>query len=753
MSNRAIKRYEDAIQRDKISANIEKDEDDRRPAVQDHVEAKPNARGVVSDIVNMFGLLVNEEGEVSGDDPEVSNSSREQEQGTLSEQETLTSCALRDSQASELLKGDHELDGAKRRRRKKKKRKNASAVDDEDWFTGLEPAAANREGSRIEDLPDIADLSRDPAFIPDDYFYSDDDAAFRSSARALMKEVIELAHPDGVIPGAFEASARASRQIVAVDARLLSADAELKRLFGARVVETERRNEEHQDPYRRMQRHRGQYGQGLRKRTYLVKPRDTWVRSAPGLVMVQDDYHCEDEVCDDGSRIRYFRYAHESQYSRIQDEYRAIVSVHDPNLLVDLIRRYPFHVDTLLQLAEVYRQMGELEHAGELIERALFVLESAWHRGFKPFDGECRLRFAISENRSLFVALFRYAQLITRRGLHRTALETSKLLLNFDPPGDPLGVLMMADSLALLSGEYDWIRSMHCDYHHIPLEFFPNFSLSSAVARHCKQEAAGARADASTSRKKLLPHRVSNGDCSEPPVQMVSNALLAYPMLLRPLLVAMKESTDICDRYILFDDAVSMKGIDDGGALIRMCRIYAERSKLWWNSPANVRLLRDGAVLAGASAAGGRGAEGDMAAAEGLQLRNDSALFLKESRLYEEMQIADFSESGANLPQEVLQDAERGQPAQVQQLRAPASPETIPAATVSAGQAALAFLESLLPWRDTGTSRALEGHEGSLARAGFDGNIWEQLQQVLRQDNADAENGESSGTESATQRE
>jgi hypothetical protein len=735
MSRRAIKRYEAAIEKGRAPlANREEDSDslNGRQAV---AAGEPHPVSNDHGVINMFDLLHDEEEEAGVDE--------EGEDGTTggmsdpeNEAEEVNGISAKLSSG---LGPGLDQDGAKRRRRKKKKKKNDGVDDDEDWFIAPSPIGSKPEGARIDDLPDVADLCLAPAFIPDEYFYNEDDANFRESARALMKEIIEIAHPDGIIPGAFEASARASRKLMAVDPRMLNSDVELKQLFGARVVESERRAEEYQDSNRRIQRQRGQHVHGLRKRNYLVKPRDTWFSSAPGLVMVPDNFRSADEAGDSGGEIRYFRYAHESQYERVQEQYRAVVSTHDPNLLVDLIRRCPFHVDTLLQLAEVYRQTGEPEHAGELIERALFVLENSWHRSFKPFDGEYRLRFAIPENRSLFISLFRYVQLTARRGLQRTALEGAKLLLNLDPPGDPLGVLMTLDSLALLSGEYDWICAMHSDYHHVPLEFFPNFALSSAGVVRCRREARGGTPGPSAGKKKLPEYRVPDDDESRDPVHIVSKALLAFPMVLRPLLEAMKESTDICSRYKLFEDSLALDSVTDGGALLRISRIYAESSKLWWSLPDNMRLLLDAAVIAGASAAGGRGEEGETAAAEGLALRQEAALFFRNSGLYEDLQVADFSESRVNIPQELLQAEGPAPPHPVQPDATQGTPGPL-----SARQAAIAFLESFLPWRDANVANPAQPEQNRAnPPAGFDRNIWEQLQRLLLRQDADPENEQS----------
>jgi tetratricopeptide (TPR) repeat protein len=754
MSRRAIKRYEEKLaaeQRVEQEAAVSKVSGDEDSDESLAIVSAPPTKARVEGVANMFSMLLGDE-EGEEDEEELTEAAA---MTTKMEALAVEKTPVTMLEAS----GNGAGAGSKRRRKKSKKKGKSKDDDDDDWFVGATAAAASMSEARQAAL--TGNLSLDvPIHIPDSYFADDDDAELRASAQEILAQVIAIAHPDGIIPGGFEASALKSRLIVAVDSRLLSADAELKRLFGARVVENERREGEQDDPYRRMQKQRGQPSR-MRKRSYLVQPRDHWVRNAPGLVMFVDNQQKDTLVGEEN--VRYFRYVHEGVYRGVQSDYEAVVNTHNPNLLVEIVNRFPFHVDTLLRLAEFYRQTGELERAGEQIEHALFILESSWHRSFKPFDGDCRLSYSVPENRALYTALFWYSQSLTRRGLHRTALECAKLLLNLDPPGDPLGVLMLVDSLALFSGEYDWIRAMHRDYHPVPLEYFPSFAMSNAIGLHCKRDGqggvgskVGAGGDGK-SRKKKNPssssaltqlYVIAEDDENETPLTLLIDALLAFPMVLRPLLVAVKEDSDVWAQYPLFDEDLSMADLDDDGVLLRMSKVYAERSKLLWNAPSNVRLLKDAAVAAGTAHAGGRGCQGEEMAEKGRALRKEAADFLRSSKLYRTLQIADFSsDTATNLPADLLApevddvfggvdgdghvdhalgevyaaiemfaredaanrdgarlDLHGGSEQEQDRIGAEESIEAEhvqpPQRQVTTGAAAMAFLESFLPWRD-----------------------------------------------------
>lgn len=94
-----------------------------------------------------------------------------------------------------------------------------------------------------------------------------------------------------------------------------------------------------------------------------------------------------------------------------------------------LLSRAPYHVDTLLQLSEYLMHQDQSEVAVDLLERALYALQSAFHVSFNFASGNCQLDYRVQENRSLFVGLFRYIYYVASRSCYRSALEYSKILL------------------------------------------------------------------------------------------------------------------------------------------------------------------------------------------------------------------------------------------------------------------------------------------------------------------------------------
>lgn len=102
-----------------------------------------------------------------------------------------------------------------------------------------------------------------------------------------------------------------------------------------------------------------------------------------------------------------------------------MAATHDPNAIAHLVAQHPYHIDGLLTLADVYKQMGEMQTVAELLERCLYSFECSWHPSFNISLGTCRIAFDEEPNRAFYQALFRHMQHLGRRGCHRTALEVS----------------------------------------------------------------------------------------------------------------------------------------------------------------------------------------------------------------------------------------------------------------------------------------------------------------------------------------
>eukprot|EP01047_Picozoa_sp_COSAG01_P059677 COSAG01_NODE_7198_length_3308_cov_8.778747_4_plen_283_part_00 len=154
-----------------------------------------------------------------------------------------------------------------------------------------------------------------------------------------------------------------ANDVLMVDVNALNPQSELKRIFGAAVVNEALREEQLQRGRAGRRRPGGAFGGrgagGGRRRAPLVQPRQHWPPySDNGLYM---------EVSHRTAVETVFVFRHSAEYQRAQDEYEVAASTHDPNAIVGVLQFYPYHIDSLMALAAAHMiRGGELERAGDM---------------------------------------------------------------------------------------------------------------------------------------------------------------------------------------------------------------------------------------------------------------------------------------------------------------------------------------------------------------------------------------------------
>ena len=198
----------------------------------------------------------------------------------------------------------------------------------------------------------------------------------------------------------------------------------------------------------------------LKVRSLLCTPKDYWPpisRSFTGMSM---------DVLDSPSHGRICAWKHSKAYRQVQMQFLQAVRSYDPNALMALLRVYPFHIDTLLQLSEYSRHQGDLGQAADFNDRALFALERCASPYFisclsSTTSGPPLVNFNKIENRAFYLAIHRNIGFLGRRGTWRTALEWSKLLLGLGQDGeDHHAALLWIDFLAIKSRQHRWLLEL-----------------------------------------------------------------------------------------------------------------------------------------------------------------------------------------------------------------------------------------------------------------------------------------------------
>ncbi|KAG0724450.1 Transcription factor 25 [Chionoecetes opilio] len=316
-------------------------------------------------------------------------------------------------------------------------------------------------------------------------------------------------------------SHKPKKNLLTVEHKHLNPQNEMKRIFGSRVVQASENN-----------RRRGRTGKSGRS-TWIVPELISWTRHPrPGISM---------GVAEATQGCQAFKYVHSQTYQQCQFRFLDAVESLNPENIMMLLNQEPFHVDTLLQVSEIFRLGDDSAMAAQLIERALFILESVSHPLFNITTGGCRLHYQQQENRSLFIALFRHTLNVGQKGCYRTALELCKLLLNLSPDEDPLAVTLMIDFYALRAQEYSWMVAFYDTYEPTKnLSQLPNFSFSVPLALFHLSTGGGqssSRDKREATKAAALAEELGGPEAMrERADDMLQRALIMFPGLLLPLL-------------------------------------------------------------------------------------------------------------------------------------------------------------------------------------------------------------------------
>lgn len=190
------------------------------------------------------------------------------------------------------------------------------------------------------------------------------------------------------------------------------------------------------------------------RRNIFIQGKEEWPRATTGGLTM--------EIVDDLSAIDgtiEFRFAHDQAYEAVQNQFRMFVEMGDPQNLIGLLQRNPYHISLLLQVSKIAKDQSDHSLYNDLIERALFTFARASTSLFstKLSQGKARLDFARPENRELWLAGYHYIRSLTMKGTYRTAFEWAKLLMSLDPEDDPYCMHLMLHHLALRAHEFEWL--------------------------------------------------------------------------------------------------------------------------------------------------------------------------------------------------------------------------------------------------------------------------------------------------------
>ncbi|XP_074286254.1 uncharacterized protein LOC141611576 [Silene latifolia] len=447
--------------------------------------------------------------------------------------------------------------------------------------------------------------------------------------------------------------------ILNVNSKLLNAENELRRIFGSKVV----KQFEHANQTGTSNRGHGGKRRGYaHRKSLLASPSEHWPRWDGSLSM---------ELLENKNGYHYFRYVRSASYIQAQSAYEFSKIIDDLNGVATNVMHHPYHVESLLTLADYFRFSGEYQTASDFIAKCLYALEYAWHPMFSPSNGNCRLDYTHETNKPFFVSLFNHMRNLDRRGCHRSALEVCKFLLSLDPT-DPMGAIFCIDYFSLRAEEYAWLEQFSEEYPSSnSLWTFPNFAYSLAICRFYLENEASSK---------------------ETAVGLMKQALTVHPSVLKRLVekVPLNDQawTAITNTSIFTSEDTGIRSLD------HLIRIYVERSYIIWRLPDVHKLLKDAALQVVETLNHDSGEIDTWAC-----VRKEA--FPSEKNEYGHLLVSDFSDSGTILPPEDLENLLMIDPwmEDMEENEYQGSRGPVRGSRELANRSPLAMLlESILPW-------------------------------------------------------
>lgn len=272
---------------------------------------------------------------------------------------------------------------------------------------------------------------------------------------------------------------------------------------------------------------------------------------------------------------------HSSSYDHTQRAFDAAKAIHDLNGIASILLHHPYHLDSLITMADYFKFVGEHQMSADAIAKSLYALECAWHPMFTPLQGNCQLKINHETNKPLLSTLFTHMKNMDRRGCHRSALEVCKLLLSLDLD-DPMGALFCIDYFALRANEYEWLEQFSEEFKtDNSLWLFPNFSYSLAICRFYLER------EERTNDADVAALKATSAD-------LMKQALMLHPSALKKLVAKVPLKDQAWTNTL--KNAFFRSEKSGSASLDHLISIYVERSYIIWRLPDLQKLLRDAAL-------------------------------------------------------------------------------------------------------------------------------------------------------------
>ncbi|KAF7638667.1 hypothetical protein Mgra_00001749 [Meloidogyne graminicola] len=269
---------------------------------------------------------------------------------------------------------------------------------------------------------------------------------------------------------------------------------------------------------------------------------------------------------NNGNTINWFRFWHNEKYQNQQKLFFLYNNERRFSDIMNIIQnKNGYHLDSLLLMSDFIQKEGEFEQAYDFIKRGILACESVYHPSFNICSSNHRLDYSWKENRAFFLLFYRFLLKNIESGNFNSSLEIAKLLFAKDYEKDPLGILLLFDSLALRANCPNFLLDFYEYFVKSKrLDMLPNYKFSIALALH------------------LL-------GMEEEAVRNFEDALVAFPFVLSQILDYLQIRSDplIENNYYLN----TLASYREPKGLLLLVHIYLHHSNKIWSDPSILNWL------------------------------------------------------------------------------------------------------------------------------------------------------------------
>jgi hypothetical protein len=289
-------------------------------------------------------------------------------------------------------------------------------------------------------------------------------------------------------------------EALSIDPAWLDANSELKKKFGGAISggssvlgEINSRALRQNSAFNRVVKRKP-----YKRKNGFITPRPLWPPFGPSDTGLKVELSGKGEDCD----CEEYEIIEDKSYQSVFEELEMLVRTGDLEFLIQLIHGQPLFVDGLLLLSDAYR-MQSTGDAGEIVERAFYILERIMPTDLSFLSGRIRFRYSHPGNRKLHLCLYRQLLFTMKKGCWKVALQLAKTLLALDPETDPLGSRLFIDFLAIQSESFEdfdklWVQLKH----KCPLGPLPGWYFNKALRMFLDEEKE--KTDHSASAEALI---------------------------------------------------------------------------------------------------------------------------------------------------------------------------------------------------------------------------------------------------------